>query len=669
MKVPQNPLSHPISHLPRVGHDRNKQLARLGIHTLEDLLMHRPKRYEDRRQVRPIQSLTTTTEVATVQGRVLALGVKRFAGGRKSVFELILDDGTGRLHCRWWNLPYMQNYFKQGDEVIAYGKLNRLKPKTIDHPETEVLEGTDEDLVHLNRLAPVYPLTEGLSQRWLRALMFDIIRQHKSSVTEPWPLSLAPSWPTRANALAQIHFPDEFDQIETSRERLALDELVELQKLIQKRRRTLLANASSKECSGDNSLIKPFLAALGFTCTNSQTDVLREIRRDLQSGSPMRRLLQGDVGSGKTVVSAGATLMVLESGYNVILMVPTEILAEQHHKTFRRWFEPLGIDVDLQTASRKITSQPLQPSLPISTMKSRSERLIIGTHALIESSFLIEDLGLVIIDEQHRFGVAQREKLVKKGKYPHLLVMTATPIPRTLGLTVYGDLDISVINEKPAGRAPVKTFVRTGASQAKVWAFIRKKLEEGRQAYVVYPRIETEDNSTIKAVAKEWKAVKEEQKPYSVGLLHGGLSSEEKERVMMAFHENKIQILMTTTLIEVGVDVPNATIMLIENAEQFGLAQLHQLRGRIGRGQHESFCILMESRKTPDSSNRLKTLAATTDGFQIAEADLKLRGPGDLLGSEQSGWPKLVFTNLAKDLKLVECAREIAASISKKEEH
>ena len=662
-KVPHNPLARPVSYLHRVGPDRTMQLARLGIHTVEDLLIHRPRRYEDRRQIRPIRSLTLS-ELATVQGRVLALGVKRFARGSKCVFELILDDGTGRLHCRWWNLPYMQNYFNQGDQVIAYGKVNSIKPKTIDHPETEVIEGTDEELAHLNRIAPIYPLTEGLSQRWLRTQMFNALRECQSSVKDPWPLSLAPNWPSRAHALAQIHFPDEFDQLEKSRERLALDELVELQRSIQKRRKTLLANASSKLCSGDNSLIKPFLAALDFNCTNSQTGVLREIRHDLQSGSPMRRLLQGDVGSGKTVVSACTVLMVIESGYNAVLMAPTEILAEQHHETFSRWFEPLGVEVDFLTANRKITSQPSQPSLPISEVKLRSERLIIGTHALIESSFQIENLGLVIIDEQHRFGVAQRERLLRKGQYPHLLVMTATPIPRTLGLTVYGDLDISVIKEKPVGRTPVKTFVRTRSSETKVWAFIRKNLAEGRQAYVVYPRIETAENSDVRAVTKEWKVVKEKQKPHIVGLLHGGLSSEQKERVMAEFRENKIQILMTTSLVEVGVDVPNATVMLIENAEQFGLAQLHQLRGRIGRGLHESFCILMESRKTSDSTARLKTLAETTDGFQIAETDLKLRGPGDLLGSEQSGWPKLVFTNLAEDLKLVERARDIAASIS-----
>lgn len=662
--VKPEPLLRPVSQLQRVGAERSVQLARLGIHTVGDLVLHQPRRHEDRRHVRPIGSLAVN-ETVSVRGQILALGLKRFAKGRKSVFELILDDGTSRLHCRWWNLPYMQNYFAKGDEVIAYGKVNSIRPRTIDHPETEVIDGTDEGLIHLNRIVPIYPLTEGISQRWLRSLMFSVVQENRLNFREPWKISLEPEFPSRGHALEHLHFPEAIEQIERSRQRLALDELIGLQLSIQARRKRLLEKAPRKSCPGDNSLIKVFLAGLGFQCTNSQNKVLREIRSDLRSGTPMRRLLQGDVGSGKTVVSACSALMVIESGYNAVLMAPTEILAEQHFQSFERWFRPLGVGVRIRTSNRKKTYETSQPTLEISPNTKRAETLTIGTHALIEESFSMDNLGLVIIDEQHRFGVAQREKLVRKGEYPHLLVMTATPIPRSLGLTLYGDLDVSVIDELPSGRISVKTFIRTAASLPKVWAFVREKLVEGRQAYVVYPRIESDGAIGLKSVTEEFDKLREELKPHKVGLLHGNLPRDEKEAVMNAFRENAVQVLLTTSVIEVGVDVPNATVMLIENAEQFGLAQLHQLRGRIGRGTYESHCILITERTTAESSRRLKILAETADGFQIAEADLKIRGPGDLLGQEQSGWPTLVFANLGEDLRLVERARDLAASILK----
>jgi ATP-dependent DNA helicase RecG len=393
--------------------------------------------------------------------------------------------------------------------------------------------------------------------------------------------------------------------------------------------------------------------------------VLREIRADMNGKHPMRRLLQGDVGSGKTAVAACSALMAIESGFNVALMAPTEILAEQHFRNFQKWFEPLGVKVELQTGSRKIVQSP----------KSKVQSLFIGTHSLIESGFAIENLGLVIIDEQHKFGVAQREQLLRKGNYPHLLVMTATPIPRTLGLTLYGDLDVSTISEMPAGRGKIKTFVRATDKLEKVYEFIREKISAGRQAYVVYPRVEVsgkvvervssradlfEDSAAqIKAVTKEFENLRKNFAPFRMGLLHGKLNPREKENVMADFRANKIQILLSTSLIEVGVDVPNATIMLIENSEMFGLAQLHQLRGRIGRGAHESFCILISNAKNEEAQSRLKILEETNDGFKIAEADLKLRGPGELLGREQSGLPKFRFGNLAEDLELIRQAREM----------
>jgi ATP-dependent DNA helicase RecG len=385
----------------------------------------------------------------------------------------------------------------------------------------------------------------------------------------------------------------------------------------------------------------------------------------------MRRLLQGDVGSGKTVVAACCALMALESGYHVALMAPTEVLAEQHFANFTNWLAPLGIAVELQTGSRKtgeVQSQRNgdQAQEPPSNIQP-PPTLTIGTHALIEAGFAPENLGLVIIDEQHKFGVAQREQLVRKGNYPHLLVMTATPIPRTLGLTLYGELDVSVIDELPPGRGSIKTFVRTADKLPKVWAFIREKLAQGRQAYVVYPRVEESGPNGVKAVTKEFESLRQTLAPFGIGLVHGRLRPKETEEVMTAFRAGKVQALLATSLIEVGVDVPNATIMLIENAEMFGLAQLHQLRGRIGRGAHDSYCILVAAAKSREARARLRVLEDTSDGFRIAEEDLRLRGPGELLGQQQSGTPRFRFGDLTKDFDLIQQARELAACLSSKD--
>ncbi|HEY4983700.1 MAG TPA: ATP-dependent DNA helicase RecG, partial [Verrucomicrobiae bacterium] len=522
---------------------------------------------------------------------------------------------------------------------------------------------------------------EGLPQRWLRGLLWRTLEKFelhivepsfgvppsggKSPITQP-PKGGTPNLPSRANAIRMIHFPEELTDVEIARQRLALDEFIVLQLQIQSRRKKFEAQAKALPCGGDNRLIKPFLTALGFKLTDAQTRVLREIRADLRGAHPMRRLLQGDVGSGKTAVAACAALMTLESGFNVALMAPTEILAEQHFQNFQRWFEPLGIKVEMQTGSWKTSNIEHRTSNVERTASANHAprtphhvSLFIGTHALLTSGFDLPKLGLVIIDEQHKFGVAQRERLVRKGRYPHLLVMTATPIPRTLGLTLYGDLDVSVIDELPAGRGTVKTFVRLTDKLPKVWEFIREKLAAGRQVYVVYPRVE-ENADGFKAVTKEFENLKKLLAPFRVGLLHGRLKSAEKEMVMAEFRANKTNVLLATSLIEVGVDVPNASVMLIENAEAFGLAQLHQLRGRIGRGAHESFCILISDAKNEESRSRLKILEETNDGFKIAEVDLKLRGPGELLGQQQSGAMKLRFGDLVEDLALIRQAREIA---------
>ena len=672
------PLARPVGTLRGVGPERAAQLARLEILTIEDLLLHRPRRHEDRRHFRPIAQLRLD-EPATTRGKVVALGIKWMRKRTKSIFEIILDDGTARLHCRWWNSPFMEKYFAVGDEVVAFGKPLSLKPRTMDHPETELVEAGEENFVHFNRLTPIYPLTEGLPQRWLRALIWRTLEQYEAQIADPWPAAIwsstraAPcalpaALPTRARAIRLLHFPEAETDVEAARRRLALDEFITLQCQIIQRRKNFETKAQALPCGGDNRLIKPFLAQLGFPLTQAQIRVLREFRHDLSGQHPMRRLLQGDVGSGKTVVAACCALMALESGYGVALMAPTEILAEQHYRNFTNWFAPLGVAVQLQTGSHKTAgdaNQESPPALPgLKSCRTSGGSLTIGTHALIQAGFALENLGLVIIDEQHKFGVAQREHLVRKGRYPHLLVMTATPIPRTLGLTVYGELDVSVIDQLPPGRGRVETFVRAADTLPKAWAFIRDRLAEGRQAYIVYPRVEETGQPGVKAVTKEFEHIRQVLAPYPVGLLHGRLPAREKEEVMAAFHAGDVRALLATSLIEVGVDVPNATIMLVENAEQFGLAQLHQLRGRIGRGAHESYCVLVAAAKTPEARRRLSVLAQTTDGFRIAEEDLKLRGPGELLGQQQSGLPRFRFGDLASDLPLILQARSLAAQLA-----
>ncbi|HVV70455.1 MAG TPA: DEAD/DEAH box helicase, partial [Verrucomicrobiae bacterium] len=536
---------------------------------MEDLLLHRPRRYEDRKQLRRIKELAVG-EAAITHGKVVALGTKWFKKRSKSIFEVVLEDGTGRLHCRWWNLPYMEKYFAVGDEVLAFGRVLSSKPKTIDHPETEVLEAGEESSIHLNRITPIYPLTEGLPQRWLRSLVYRTLQQFESQVPEPYDLNqlsrelirttgaITDGVLTRARAVRLIHFPERERDPELARLRLALDEFVELQCQIRFRRSNFEDKAQGLPCGGNNRLIKPFLAHLGFKLTDSQTSVLKELRKDMSGGLPMRRLLQGDVGSGKTVVAACCALMAIESGFDVALMAPTEILAEQHWMNFSKWFRRLSIPVELQTGSRKVVNNSpaaisaerhQSPGLDMGGAgagpgeridSAERAKLFVGTHALLSPGFAPDRLGLVIIDEQHKFGVAQRELLVRKGKYPHLLVMTATPIPRTLGLTLYGELDISTIQEAPRGRGQVRTFVRTVDKLPRVWDFIRSKLVEGRQAFVVYPRVEETSESGVKAVTKEFRSIQQTLPEFGVGLLHGRLSTQQKEEVMRAFRANQL---------------------------------------------------------------------------------------------------------------------------------
>ncbi|MFN0066773.1 MAG: ATP-dependent DNA helicase RecG, partial [Limisphaerales bacterium] len=645
----------PVAARAGVGPERTAQLARLGVHTLGELLRLRPRRHEDRRLLRPIRELTEKGAF-TARGRIVAQGVNWFRQRTKSVFEFVLDDGTAHLHCRWWNLPFLEEFYRVGDDVIVFGKLRELKPRMMDHPEAEVLEAGEEASIHVDRVVPVYPLTEGLPQRWLRAL----IARHLHAIPAlfpPEPVAGVPAGlpATLADALRQLHAPESLEAAEAARRRLAFEEFLQLQCELVGRRRRLEARQAGRPCAGDNTLIRPFLAALPFKLTAAQTRVLREIRAGLGGRHPMRRLLQGDVGSGKTVVAACAALMALESGCEAALMAPTEILAAQHFRRFREWLAPLGVPVALRTGSVRDAGTDEAPAA--------RPGLVIGTHALLHGGYQPGRLGLVVIDEGHKFGTAQRETLVRKGAFPHLLVLTATPIPRTLALTIYGDLDVSVLDESPPGRGRVRTFLRERKALPKVIEFLRGQLAAGRQAYVVYPRIQAgggeEGAAEVRAAVAGLEEFQKALPGVSLGLLHGRLPAEQKDGVMQDFAAGRLRILVATSVIEVGVDVANATVMLIENAERFGLAQPHQLRGRIGRGAHESFCVLLHHGE-PETAARLQVLVDTTDGFRIAEEDLAQRGAGDLAGLAQSGASPFRFGDLATDRELVEAARAAA---------
>ncbi len=658
---PQQPIDQPIAALGGVGGEKASRLAKLGVRTIGDLLWHGPKRYEDRNRPHEIARLAKG-DVATVAGSIVASGVKRMRGGR-SLFEFIIDDGTARLHCRWWNMPYMNRYYKTGNTVYVHGKLSSEKPRGMDHPEAEVAED-GEEFIHLKRVVPVYRLTEGIKQRWLRATMWRAVEAFADQISDAragWLEGDDGYWLPLAEAFKAVHFPEDLEQTELARERLALEEFIRFQFQIQEKRKAFRAKIKALNCAGDNRLVKPFLEELGFTLTGAQQRAWEDVSRDMAGAFPMRRLLQGDVGSGKTAVAACAAVRAVESGFSVVVLAPTEILAEQHHRVFSRWFEPLGVTVHLHTGSKKtlvgedanqgelgMDGEPLPP-------------VVVGTHALVEEKFALENIGLVIIDEQHKFGVEQRKKLVRKGRYPHVLVMTATPIPRTLGLTVYGDLDCSVIDELPPGRGRVRTFVRMPESLPKVWEFLRSKIAEGRQSYIVYPRVDDQGSGNLKAVNQEFEAVTKHLAPHSVGLMHGRLKSNEKENVIGGFLNGEIDALLSTSVIEVGVDIPNATIMLIENADRFGLAQLHQLRGRIGRGEHESYCILIADDATEEGKRRLSVMENCSDGFELAEEDLRQRGPGELLGQAQSGLPDFKFGNIVEDWRLIHKARELVS--------
>jgi ATP-dependent DNA helicase RecG len=663
-------ISQSLEELNWIPRPRLLALRRLGIETVEDLLTHFPRRHEDRTEFPRFPREESDVPICLC-GEVVKTSLRRFGGGKK-IFEATLQESQANalsepLVCRWFNLHYVQKMIATGQRIVVFGK-PRLRGKRIcmDHPEFEVIENDEEISIHFRRITPIYPATEGLSQRALRSIDYRLLNELRpapAGFETLLPRALMNGDMTRAAAIRAIHFPKNWEERDAAREHLVLSEFFAMQMLIASRRIDASIRTGEAHC-GSGVLLDRFLKALPFELTPAQEKVIAEIHHDLAAMHPMNRLLQGDVGSGKTVVAIAAMLLAVEGGYQAAFMAPTQILAEQHYDVLRRWLEPLGVRFALRTAARQEESGPLSLFACVNRTNSPDEpQISIGTHALLYDNVSFSNLGLAVIDEQHKFGVAQRARLTSREPAPDVLVMTATPIPRTLTMTIYGDLDVSTIDEMPRNRGKIVTAVRDTTKLGEVLSFLRTQLESGRQLYVIYPLIDESEKLDVKAAAAEYELWRERLHPFRCELVHGRIPAPEKQKIMERFRRGDTSTLISTTVLEVGVDVPNASVMLIENAERFGLAQLHQLRGRIGRGEHKSYCILLTSSQAKEASEKLAVLERTSNGFEVAEADWELRGPGDLLGTAQSGLPALKIGNLKADAHLMRRARGAAMSI------
>lgn len=637
-----------------------KDLAALvvaGFTTAASLLDHLPKRYEDRRRFDAFPNQATTSPIC-LRGSVIDSSLKHLGPSRRFYEVIVMDGsggvfGSGKVTCRWFNMPFIQKVVATGHELIIYGKVKEVNGRLImDHPEFEILREDDKQTsIHLERIVPIYRNIAGLAQRRLREiihlLLLQIIPDTLAACFD------VDSHSSRAQALKVAHFPESLEAAKQARRRFALEEFFGIQ-LNVVWRRSRHQEQTGRVLGRRAAYLKNFYTSLPFDLTHAQKRSIKEIVNDMRSPRPMNRLLQGDVGSGKTFVAMAAMLLAIDSGVQAALMAPTQILAEQHYLTFCRWLEPLGVRIALRTGSRGEDNH----------QEGHGEsQIIIGTHALLFDSVSFTDLGLVVIDEQHKFGVAQRAALIRQGVVPDVLVMTATPIPRTLTMTVYGDLDVSLLDEKPPGRGIITTALRIGAKQTDITKFVKQQLGKGRQAYLVYPLVDESESLKTGSATEAFEKWRKRLSSYEVGLIHGRLKPDEKEAVMRRFREGEIAALVATTVIEVGVDVPNASLMIIHHAERFGIAQLHQLRGRIGRGAHKGYCILLTDDRSPEALEKLKVLEDTSDGFEIAEADLRLRGPGDVLGTVQSGLSNLRFIDYLADISLLREARLLAERV------
>jgi len=656
-----SPLDQPVQYLKGVGPRRAETLGRMGLRTARDLLYHVPRRYEDASTVARIGSLEVGMD-ATVIGEVTSKGVIPTRVGLR-IFQAVIKDESGLIECSWPGQPFLDRVIRKGDLLLVTGPVKFFHGRQLQPREYIILGRAGEEAAASGKVLPIYPATEGLSQRQLRSILeanLDALLPHVVR-EEAFPPELLKrvGVPSLDRALEWLHRPASLAEAERGRRRLAYEELFFLQLLHARAHHEATAAREGIAFRRTDRLIGPLYRRLPFKLTGAQARVVREIFEDMTSPRRMNRLVQGDVGAGKTVVALFAMMLAVESGYQAALMAPTEILAEQHERTLRRLLDGLPVEVALLTgrlgaAERRAT---------LERIASGEAQVVVGTHALIQEAVRFRRLGLAIIDEQHRFGVKQRMALAEMGERPDVLVMSATPIPRSLALTLYGDLDLSVLDELPPGRQRIRTGLRSERSRDRVYAFLREEIGRGRQAYIVYPLVEESEKVDLRAATAEYERLATTVFPdLRVGLVHGQLPPEEKDAAMRAFVAGELDILVSTTVIEVGIDVPNATVMVIEHAERFGLSQLHQLRGRVGRGAEESYCILIAGGDA-EAADRLRVFVETHDGFEIARADLRLRGMGDLFGSRQHGLPAFRFFDPLRDEDLLGRAREDAREI------
>ena len=664
-----NRLLTPIQYVKGVGPKLAKLFEKKGILTVEDALYFLPRCYEDRRNLKKISELKAGRK-ETGFGEILLSGVAFYQNKKKRVFEVVVGDGSGTTTLKWFhgNERYLRERFKKGRQLIFSGDVKWFNSqREIHHPDVEIVDGDiEKDYLNFKRIVPVYSETEGLYQRTLRRLMNTILEGYADELSSPIPSEIAgrQNLIDFSDAFRRVHFPPEGESMDAlnlqrseGHRRIIFDEFffLELGMALKKRGVALETGISFRT---EGTLSQKLLNQLDFKLTRAQERVLAEIKADLQKPHPMNRLIQGDVGSGKTVVALLTCLFVLECGYQAAIMAPTEVLAEQHFLNLHRWVEPLGIKVGLLTSSVKSSEREDL----YQRIRTGHIQLVIGTHAVIQEAVEFNRLGLAVIDEQHKFGVVQRGLLKKKGESPDVLVMTATPIPRTLAMTLYGDLDVSLIDEMPPGRVPVETKVFPESARAKVYRIVEEEVKKGRQAFVVYPLVEESEKLDLMDATRMAEHLQKEIFPeFRIGLLHGRMKSDEKEAIMTEVQEGRIQILVATTVIEVGIDIPNASVMVVEHAERFGLSQLHQLRGRIGRGRYPSKCILLaQYRSSEEARVRLRAMEKTTDGFKIAEEDLALRGPGEFFGIRQSGLPDFRVAHVIRDTPILTEARKEA---------
>ncbi len=645
-----------------VGPKGAKLLAKLDIFTVKDLLYFFPRDYENRSEIKKIFDAKPGNNV-TIKARVDKVKTMKLRKGL-NLFKVIFSDGSGRISGVWFNQNYLKNVFSQGNVFYISGKIDeeswrKYKKKEINNPVYE--KADKKELIHTGRVVPFYHLTKGLTQRRMRKIIYHGLKDYALHLGDVIPdyIKNKYNYLPLAHSLWGLHFPEGRKHYIKSYKRLAFEEFFILQLQILEQKKGIISNKGLIQ-TGKKSMIKKFILSLPFELTDAQNKVWKEIKNDMESKKPMQRLLQGDVGSGKTVVAALSLIKAVSSGYQAAFMAPTEILAEQHYLSLKEIFAVFDLKITLLSGSlsKKERKQV------INDIKDNKADIIIGTHALFQEEIEYNKLSLIIIDEQHRFGVEQRYKMKNKGKNLDLLVMTATPIPRSLALTIYGDLDVSIIDELPPGRKEVKTYWKNSKNKDEAYDFVKNELKKGRQAYVVCPLIEpSEEVEAVSAYEIKKKLEATYFSDFKVELLHSQIKKDEKNKIMENYRKGKIDVLVSTTVIEVGVDVPNASVMVIENAERFGLAQLHQLRGRVGRGEHQSYCILIADPNTSDAVERLKVMTDTEDGFKIAEKDLEIRGPGEFFGSRQHGIPDFKVANLIRDQKILQLARKESQKI------